>query len=84
MDREDKKLAEAVLRHLLVGCRVCGINLCWTPVLTFMSEEPGRRESTLHVKSRWQIFHTQHYNPPASEEEMEELPIEYLVIELAG
>lgn len=57
MNQEEKVLAEAVLRHLCVGLRICGANFYPGPVLVINDGSlPNKEDIYLTVESEWRIF----------------------------
>ena len=56
MIRQDKELAESILRDLCVGRGICGMNFYAVPVLVIDEVTPSKRESFVTVESDWIIY----------------------------
>lgn len=79
MDAEDKRSAEAVLRHLFVGRYVCGVHFYGQPVLVIDALDrqaaPLKDEVSLHIETRWRLYDAAPAVLPACAEELEPLPL---------
>lgn len=72
MKKEDKTLAEAILKHLCVGRRICGINFYTTPVLLIdvAAGPQSEMNAYLTIEAEWRVF--------------DELPLQLPIIEFPG
>ena len=82
MDQKARTSAEAVLRRLLVGGRICGVNFCWTPVLVITGDPPGHPESSLHIENGWRFFDSSTRVDPSPDEK--QTAVEDLVARSCG
>ncbi len=56
MNREEKQLAEAILRYICVGHRISGINFIATPYLIIYESRLPKEEVSISVESEWRIY----------------------------
>ena len=58
MKTEDKVLAEAILRHLCIGCRICGITFYAVPILLIdvVDEPQPSTDIQLTIEGEWYVF----------------------------
>jgi hypothetical protein len=86
MNPQDKYLAEAALRHLLLGARVNGIR--FGPNLQLLIKKSNKillkGQIYLSLESRWMLWSTTPEQLPAHEDDIPELSIEVALKTLYG
>ncbi len=58
MNQKEKALAEAILRHLCIGRRICGLTFYAIPMLTFDTDDQhsGERAAILTIEGPWALL----------------------------
>ncbi len=58
MEPQDKTLGEAILRHLCIGRRICGVTFYAMPMLTLDTddEHSGERNAVLTIEGEWTLL----------------------------
>ncbi len=72
MQKEDKDIAESILRHLCIGRRICGINFYTVPVLLIDAIDGPSFEATIQltIEAEWRVF--------------DELPLQLPIVDSPG
>lgn len=71
MESKDKALAEAIVRHLCVGRRICGVTFYAIPMLTIDSvdQHSGELHSSVEIDDGWRVLDDVPSDLPAIEYE---------------
>src|SRR2546423_2881462 len=79
MDAQDKRRAEAVLRHLCVGAQIDGVRfgIGFVILLDHLNDKhPVSYDNIyLNVESRWNVFQELPQDLPAKEQDLPDLPL---------